>query len=127
MLAACRRARSTASSVDPVIARLLTPTALRRWTLLWWAAAFAVGAYAGAQISYAASGPSSWGVVGVFIAGTFWVAWTGAFVAIAALLAVFLHRVLLKGRLPSAMTVLVFAALYATGVAVGFVLWPMLG
>ena len=107
--------------------QFLTPTALERWRLVWWAAAFGVGAYAGYQISFSLTGPSSWGVVGLIAAGMFWVAWTVAFIAIPGLVAAFLYRTVFKGRLPEARTVVAFAALYAAGVEIGSVVTPALG
>jgi len=106
---------------------LLSPRALHGWRLVSWAAAFGVGAYAGYRISVSVTGPSSWGVFGVAVAGMFWVVWTVAFIAIPGLVATFLYRALSKGRLPEARTVIAFAALYTGGVGVGFVSTPVFG
>lgn len=108
-------------------ARPLTPTALRATTLAWWTAAFAVGTYAGYKIAYFPVDSSSWGVVGLFIAVPFWVASTGAFIVIPALITVVLYRAWCKGPLPAARTAIVAAFLYAAGVGVGYGLTPVFG
>lgn len=107
--------------------RQLNPTALQVWRVVWCVAAFGGGVYAGYKIAFYYPDTSGWGVVGLLIIVPFWVAYTGASIAVPAIVSALLYRKWFNGGLPGARIVLIALLLYAAGLGVGYVMTPALG